>query len=450
MSAIHNVTVRLLPGLALLVLACTSASSGGDECADGKCDDPGSTADEECFLTTCKDTCKGVDPKQIDKAPQCQACFNDCREEFALQHCADRRADALSSSQRAFLPDAIRWSCADVEGVNTNNRDDRGQEYCEYFAVIQAPPAKTGGTLPPVSTLGRGTKDPTLSLDLTDDQLAALEDQPNAVVGQCVFSSWHQDVPGPLPVCAEPGDPKCSLTLPEQAPRPTWMPSADLKYPLTEAAIRMLVPVNANEAASDLVMNCMVDLLAGDPKNPEDPLHDDYTRGCMKSYSLFGTEWRRSDPTICAASARLAECGCGVDTTGDGVADITDPKGVALALVPPQPVLDEMNNPTVTLRGFRLGTWTGARELPAGCRHVDTGEDAQTLVACDLTAGDVLVSASDPKNLCREKYGDNVVVHIPVPTKAVVCKPPAGGYTNSCGLMPWVIGAEDGPMSKTP
>src|SRR6185503_5569643 len=77
------------------------------------------------------------------------------------------------------------------------------------------------------------------------------------------------------------------------------------------------------------------------------------------------------------------------------------------------------------------------------CRYIDTGDtdSTKTLVACDLTASDVLSSQQDPKQKCREKYGDNVVVHVPVPAGAIVCTPPADGqYAATCSSMPWVVG----------
>jgi hypothetical protein len=207
--------------------------------------------------------------------------------------------------------------------------------------------------------------------------------------------------------------------------------------------LRMTASINSNGAASDLAMRCMTDPLAGDPKNPKDILHEDYMRGCMKAFELFKTEWRRSDPTICAATQRAAECGCGVDTNGDGKADITDPAEIATALVPPQPT-----KAGVTLRGFRLGTWSDAEGLPPGCRQLATGDESHTVVACALNASDVLAGAADLKNVCRTKFGDNVVVHIPIPQKAIVCTPPPKGqYSKTCGeMVPWT--APDAPASE--
>jgi hypothetical protein len=145
----------------------------------------------------------------------------------------------------------------------------------------------------------------------------------------------------------------------------------------------------------------------------------------MKDAELFGTEWRRSDPTLCAAMVRLHECGC----TAPGIANIQD------GLVPAQP-----QNGQITLRGFRLGGWADQNQLPVGCRYVTTGDDSHVLVSCDLTADDVLNNKNDLKGRCHDKYGNAVVVHVPVPAAALVCKPDTNApYGNNCPAQPWVL-----------
>jgi hypothetical protein len=142
---------------------------------------------------------------------------------------------------------------------------------------------------------------------------------------------------------------------------------------------------------------------------------------------------------------RLAECGCGIDTNADGTPDITDPIEISRGIVPRQPQLDGSGNEVITLRGFQLGTWSGADELPAGCRVVDTGEAGRTLVACELRSSDLIAAPNDVKGICRQKYGDNVVVHVPIPAGALACQAPEGGqYTDTCGSQPWVVGDENG------
>ncbi len=332
----------------------------------------------------------------------------------AEQLCADRRDDALSGNRSLFGDDFIRWSCADVSGVNTNNKDSRGQEYCEYYALVTPPPAVEGGELGEPVDLGRPTGsaegDVTpLSLELSDDQIFWLEDNSSSVIGQCVFTSWHSDVPGPVPAC-EAGE------CPEV-----------MGLPVDEEFFRMKVFFNSNSAAYSLVEECLVAaqngdyVVADDPADSTDPLNGDFYRGCMTAYLLYGTEWRKSDSSICAASVRLAECGC-----------VDDASAAAAALVPPVE--------TGELRGFPLGGWAEANSLPAGCSYVEVGDGSQTLVTCDLTASDVLRSRSDLKGACREKYADNVVVYVPLPEQGFECSPPADGqYADTCGEKPWVV-----------
>ncbi len=322
------------------------------------------------------------------------------------QTCKDRRSDAIESAQRAYVPGAIRWSCADVEGVNTNGTDDRGQEYCEYYAIVKPPgseakPAVLG------KIVGQNTAGPIvneLSIKLTDDQIAAIEDAPNAVVGQCVFHSWHSDIDMGVPACSGASCPDI-MGFRLDAVEKISVGKQSFSVPM----FQMMLSVNSNSAAQLLSRDCL--------KGGTSSIKDDFTRGCELCTNLFDqglcVPWRKSDPTICSGVMRLAECGCSV--TGGNV---------PAALVP------------TTRRGFPLGTWSGPKELPSGCRYVDPGDGSQTIVSCDLTASDLLASATDPKGLCRSKYADNVVVHIPIPPKAVTCKPPAGA---KCTATPWVI-----------
>lgn len=102
--------------------------------------------------------------------------------------------------------------------------------------------------------------------------------------------------------------------------------------------------------------------------------------------------------------------------------------------------------PREGLRGFPLGHWSGKSRLPRGCRYADTGEDGQNLVLCDITARHLSANdfdgARDAKGICREEYGSNVVVHVPVPGDLVECgDAPAGQYAGTCEVdngMPWV------------
>jgi hypothetical protein len=155
----------------------------------------------------------------------------------------------------------------------------------------------------------------------------------------------------------------------------------------------------------------------------------------MLTRNLFTTEWRKSDPTICTGVMRLAECGCGTDAT-KGLALPDAAKAISEAVIPPPPDSTQ----SVAFRGFPLGTWSGADQLPDGCRYTagkeSNSKPSQTQVVCKLTAQDVLDGASDLKDLCRAKYGNNVVVHVPLPAAAISCMPPAGAM---CSTQPWVV-----------
>lgn len=415
-------TSILFTALLALSSGCAPELAPSDvDCSGDKCDEPGGTATAECLAMF----------------PGDRTAQKDCREERALDHCALRRADSIEGSQLAFTDDAIRWAAADVEGVTNNEGDSRGLEYVEYFAMVSPPPETEGGESGTVVALGqnlnRNSTTPS-NIELTEDQIFALEDEPSALAGQCVFTAWHSDVDEPLPACngSEAGCP--NMAWPEGSELASWV-GTDAGYVMNAKNLQMKSSLNSNGAASDLVRDCMTNPLVADEGDASDPLHDDYTRGCMKAFSLFQTEWRRSDSAICVAGGRLSECGCGIDTNADGIADITDPSSIALALIPRQPVDNEIN-----LRGFPLGTWSGADALPAGCHFADTGDDSQIVVTCDLTANDILAGAADVKERCRSKYGNNVVVHVPVPSEQVVCEPPTDGpHAASCGAFPWIV-----------
>ncbi len=43
----------------------------------------------------------------------------------------DRRHFVIDGNQQAYTQTGLRWSCADVAGVNNKDHDDRGQERVE-------------------------------------------------------------------------------------------------------------------------------------------------------------------------------------------------------------------------------------------------------------------------------------------------------------------------------
>jgi len=314
--------------------------------------------------------------------------------------CYDRRLEAFNPNRLAFTPTALRWSCADIDSTPA---DERGQEYCEYFAVVSLPPTPANPT-PEPTVLGRllgadGVDGTTpVQLELDGEQIAALENSPDSIVGACVFSSWNGDIEAPCGTECEAGD--------------------VLGVPVEPEVFRMKFDANTNEAALTLLADCTEWLPPGDPSDPDDPFQDPFLRACQLNTEINETQHRKSDNVICGAAVRMAECGCG----------LADGSSLAEALAPPADL------------GFRLGGWSGPSELPPGCRYQDVVDGAQTLVVCDLTAAEVLQNASEMKAWCRESFADDVVVHIAVDPAAVTCTPtPGADYADDCPMYPWVL-----------
>lgn len=370
-------------GLSLWLLGCGDATGGGSDtaaCVGAKCDalDDGSSGGESSSTGDADTPVSELD-----------------------QTCWEREAEASNPNRRSFTTDALRWSCSDVDSTAAA---DRGQEYCEYFAIATLPPTPSHPELAP-QVLGRllgpdGVDGLTpIPLELDGEQVAALEGSPDSVVAACVFTSWDADLEAPC------GD-ACEV-------------DPILGVPFDTETFRMKFDPNTQEAAVNLVSDCGEFLpTAGDPNDPDDPYHDPFFRACHLNAEINETQYRKSDNVICTASVRMAECGC---HTADGSA------------------LGEHLAPADEL-GFRLGTWSGIDALPAGCRWHDVVDGAHTLVVCDLTAAEVLQNADELKGYCRSRYADDVVVHVEVPVDAIVCEPPAGeAYADDCPAHPWVL-----------
>jgi hypothetical protein len=381
--------------------------------------------------------CDADSPERTSGASDCSGAKCDLPDQDADTNCRQRRSEVLDSSQRAFTEDSVRWACADVAGVNTVGTDDRGQEYCEYYAIFapggdafDVEPTPLGrqlsaerGDVSPLSVCVEGDAHAGCGVTLSEDAMFALEDEPDAVVGSCMFTSWHSDVPGPLASCQA-----------GQAPCPTVH-----GFPMDEEFGRMKLVTNSNATSSDVVQFCVdaatrgLTLPPDFEADPDDPFTDAFYRGCRLT-GLFDLEWRRSDPAICAATNRMVECGCELP----GVAT----EDIGKTVVPPQPRDGDPGE--VTFRGFSLGSWSGPTDLPAGCEALDTGEAQRTIVRCDLLAADVLEHLNDPKEACRQTYGQQVVAYAPVPVEQIRCTESTDAAGAACGSMPWNIGRENG------
>jgi hypothetical protein len=339
------------------VEAADDGAPGSGPCVGAKCDDPGADTDDAADTSA--------------EASSCEL----------------RRSDAFDLSRPAYTPGAIRWSCADVDGVAPV---DRGQEYCDYFAVVQLP-----GSEPFMHGRIFSDEDGTLQetrTSIDDEERGILEKlDPQMEVGSCVFSAWFAEID--LPEC-------------EDCP--------DLHgLPVTADSFRTRQLNNTWRAAAGIVEAC-----TEWPYDTE-ASEDDFLRACAHVQNGAGVEWRKSDPILCAATMRLRECGCGLQSG--------DPLGPALA--------------SRDAGGFPLGTWSDPDGLPPGCRYVEVSQGAEhILVACSITAAQLLQNGMEIKDYCRSTYADNVVVHVPVDGSAITCSPPTDGpHASTCSDMPWLV-----------
>jgi hypothetical protein len=417
--------MRTIAPAIMFLVACQSGEPDTD-CSDGKCDQPGGSVEEQC---------------------------------------KNSRVNAMDERRPHFIPTGVRWSCKDVNGVtaDSNTSDDRGQEYCEYFSLLHktgipeivldsagqpafcdaGTPCATGtcdesiascvtgtsvDTSQAATVLGKNINERSNTVTGLDPQLSAgqlewLAQNPSQKVGECVFTSWHDDI-------------SMAVTSSETLggyPLTATTPGGD------DFLFKMRVSINSNGAAQQLVQDC---LTAGDPK-----IEDGYTRACTFCGGTNCLPFRKSDPSVCTMAMRIAECGCTV-SVADGVGgqrtlDLAQANDLALA--------KEMFVPTGR-RGFTLGTWDNLGGLPTGCRYVRTGAPTtfsvggiqvddpnadQTIVACDLNASHITSStAKDPKEACRQTYGDEVVVHVRAPGPALA-KLSCDTTKPMCAGAPW-------------
>jgi hypothetical protein len=407
-------TIATLALLFAAASACGGSSDAAKDCSTGKCDTPGGDTIEA--------------------------------------QCENARVPAMDERRPHFVPTGVRWSCRDVNGVTSNSdtSDDRGQEYCEYFTMLhtdgipavlvndQGPvfcdastpcaegtcdesifscvSATSADLSQPADVLGKnidsGQEVTPLDPKLSPGQLDWLAQNPEQKVGECVFTSWHNDITTA---------PSSSETVGGYA---LDAPSANPEVPL----FRMAVQFNSNGAAQQLIEDC---LHTGDAS-----IEDGFTRGCTSCGNAACVPWRKSDPSICTMTMRIAECGCQVEVKQPAGASRTLDFSGTTALPPDDLALaKELFIPT-SRRGFTLGTWDGIGQLPTGCRFVKMGDPTritingveiddpnadQTLVACDLKGSHITAAtAKDPKEACRQTYGEDVVVHVRAPDTDLV------------------------------
>lgn len=291
----------------------------------------------------------------------------------------------------------VRWQCGDRPGVD--GAADRGQEYCEYFAMSK----------------GKRV-----------DTFAAAD--PNAKL-YCFFTSVYQDV-----ASGTSRDKKLAQELSK---------AENMGVTVDQSLIRMKGQFNSRGAATTLVVDAMdvgVDkndqrqaacfLASIDPANSansekliaackdkdlsSDSAWSKVTKLGAKiptstkaNYDTFkdmtacmsvgrlehgGVDWRMSDPHISQVVVRANdECGC------------------------------TYNALPTALEGFLQGTWSSKDSLPAGCRRVKVdGKDYQQMTMCEVPEAersDLETSLDYAENMqafCNERFGKDIVLTAPL------------------------------------
>lgn len=291
----------------------------------------------------------------------------------------------------------VRWQCGDRPGVD--GADDRGQEYCEYFAM------------------SNGKR-----VDLLADA------DPGAPLS-CFFTSVYMDV--------APGMARDEYLAAELAKPENMGVDVDPKL------VRMKGQFNSRGAATTLVVDAMdvktaqndqrqaaCFLASIDPANKGnaealkdacrgvkltvrsawekaqklgakvpsagDANYEMYkdTVACMSVGRLEhgGVDWRMSDPHIAQVVVRANdECGCTYSALPD------------------------------ELEGFLQGSWSSPDTLPAGCRRVQVdGQPYQHMTICDVSEAersDLETSLDYSENLqsyCNERFGKDIVLTAPL------------------------------------
>lgn len=474
---------------ALVLAACggddgNDAGSGADSAADGGKFDTPSSAPEYCAEKACADRLADsaardfVQPGFIRwqcgdvsgvTGPGNEGSTADCTQfnDGVRSGDLDVAVACHQGTPGCQIDDVEAWNAGDFGSTSCvqvaasgGGGDDRGQEYCEYFAIIDgsriAPDADDASSWRETVTLGRTTGSSNGAPynfdfgDLGGEQLLWLEDEedPDAAIGACVFTSWHWDT-----------------TAPSRGAGSYDIHGVEVSFD----NFRMHGRFNNNGAARKLVFDGLAGIATAAERRREGgqpAAEHPFWAACMGMVDCprqgtncgGGVEWRVSDPTIAAATALLSECGCFVELP-DGTR-ITDAQQIAGAVVPEggeYPVPIEFAGETLDfLRGFRIGTWNDPNGLPAGCRYIEHDADSEqglvdthTLVACDIRASDLAntTNASELKEFCRRTYGDDVIVHVPLPAELIKCEPPEGSSPYCQGLAPWSM--DDVPPTIT-
>ncbi|NUP10413.1 MAG: hypothetical protein HOW73_30555 [Polyangiaceae bacterium] len=291
----------------------------------------------------------------------------------------------------------VRWQCGDRPGVD--GKDDRGQEYCEYFPVSNGKRIETFAEADPAAPLQcfftsvymdvteDTARDGYLAAELAKPENLGVEVDKDLVRMKGQFNSRG----AATTLVVDSMDVKTSQNDQRQAA--CFLASAD---PANKAnAEKLKEACRGVKLTTSSAWTKAQELGARIPKSGEASYETwKDTVACMSVGRLShgGVDWRMSDPHITQVVVRANdECGC------------------------------TYNELPAELEGFLQGTWSSADALPAGCRRAKVeGSDYMQMTICDVPESersDLETNLDYSENLqayCNDRFGKDIVLTAPL------------------------------------
>ncbi|MBK6519313.1 MAG: hypothetical protein IPM79_31925 [Polyangiaceae bacterium] len=291
----------------------------------------------------------------------------------------------------------VRWQCGDRPGVD--GVDDRGQEYCEYFAVSAGKRVDNFADADPSAPLSCFFT--SVYMDVTEDTvrdgylaqaLSTSENLAASVDADLVRMKGQFNSRGAATTLVVDAM-NVATSQNDQRQAACFLASVD---PANKAnAEKLKAACRGVKLTSSTAWKKAQQLGAKIPKST-DANYDTYkdTVACMSVGRLEhgGVDWRMSDPHIAQVVVRANdECGCTYSALPDA------------------------------LEGFIQGTWSSKDALPAGCRRVKVdGSDYVHMTICEIPEAersDLETNLDYSENLqafCNDRFGKDIVLTAPL------------------------------------
>jgi hypothetical protein len=311
--------------------------------------------------------------------------------------CSENIQRHIAVRPQELADGVVRWQCGDRPGVD--GAEDRGQEYCEYFALSNGKRADTYADIDPAAPLYCFFT--SVYMDVTDDTVLdaklakelAKKENANAPISKDLirmkgqFNSRGAATTLVVDAMNAPKD------VNDERQAACFLASTD---PANSANAEKLRTACRGQDLSNKTAWSKVTKLGVKIPTTKAANYQTYKDlvACMAVDNLEhgGVDWRMSDPHIAQVTVRANdECGCAYTALPDA------------------------------LPGFLQGTWSSKDALPPGCRRVKVdGQDYAQMTLCEVPASersDLETSLDYSENIqafCNERYGKDIVLTAPL------------------------------------